>query len=125
MSIVAQSAAQKARAAGFKQNLRVRGRVVTLVSDNEDDNEHDITVLIDDIPMMADPDRVAMAMLPVYVSVSCLAGSVEDPRSVQAFSEGGKDYKVIEFLETAGDRIAWKWKCEAQRDAFPAEPEAE
>ena len=120
MSVIASSAAQKARLAGFKANLRVRGRIASVASLNEDDNEQEITTLIDDIPVMQDPDRPAQAENPVYVSVSCLARAIEDPRSVTTFTETAtaKSYKVLEFMETAGDRIGWKWKCEAQRDIY-------
>lgn len=118
MSLIATSPAQKARLAGFKANLRVRGRICSVNSNNEDDNEQSITLLIDDAPMMQDPDRPAQAENPVYVGLTCLAGSLSDPRSVTAFVEGEKTYKVLEFLETAGDRVAWKWKCEAQRDSY-------
>ncbi|MEI8289576.1 MAG: hypothetical protein WCH99_08880 [Verrucomicrobiota bacterium] len=118
MSFIASSAAQKARLAGFKANLRVRGRICAITSTNEDDNEQDVTLLIDDAPMMQDSDRPAQAENPVYVVVSSLAGALTDPRSVTAFVEDGKSYRVLEYLETAGDRIAWKWKCEAQRETF-------
>lgn len=125
MAFIAESAAQKARLAGFKTNLRVRGRIGKITSENEDDNDEQITLLIDDSPMMQDPDRPAQAQTPVYTIVSCLVGSIEDPRSVTTFTEvnAAKDYRVLEFMETAGDRISWKWKCEAQRDQFGQTPE--
>lgn len=120
MALILETAAQKARSAGFKANLRVRGRLAKVVSENEDDNEIQVTLLIEDAPMMTDPDRPAQAENPVYATVSCLCGSVEDPRSVTSFTEvnAARDYKVLEFMEAAGDRISWKWKCEAQRERF-------
>lgn len=120
MSLIAQTAAQKARLAGFKASLRVRGRVATVGSENEDDNEQQITLLVDDAAMIADPDRPAQAENPVYVVVACLAQSIEDPRSVTQFTEvaTSKVRKVIEFLESDGDQISWKWRCESQRDKY-------
>ncbi len=120
MAVNFESAAQKARLAGFKTNLRVRGRIGTVASQNKDDDGAEITLLIDDIPQMQDNDRPAQAQTPVYVAVSCLAGAIEDPRSVTAFTEvnAAKVYTVLEFMESAGDRIGWKWRCEAHRDGY-------
>lgn len=120
MSLIAESAAQKARLSGAKASLRVRGRIVKVASNNEDDNDAELTALIDDMAMMSDPDRPAQAQNPVYTTIACLAGSVDDPRAVVSFveSKSEKAYAALEFLETAGDRIWWKWRCEAQRDAF-------
>lgn len=121
MSLIAESAAQKARLAGFKASLRVRGRLAVVTSSDEGDNEQQITLMVDDMPVIADPDgRAAQAETPVYSTVACLAGSLDNPRAVTRFTEDatGKVYNVIRFVETAGDRISWKWDCEAQRDEF-------
>jgi len=118
MSLIAESAAQKARLAGAKASLRVRGRIVKLSSSNEDDDGEEITALIDDAPIMVDPDSTSKAQTPVYTTLACLASRFDDPRAVTLFTEvaTGKAYTVLEFKETAGDRIWWKWFCEAQRD---------
>lgn len=120
MSIIVETAAQRARLAGFRANLRVRGRIATVASQNEEDDGSEIALLVEDIPIMMDPDRPAQAQNPVYVIVASLAGSVDDPRSVTTFTEvaTGKVRNVLEFLESDGDRIGWRWKCEAQREEF-------
>ena len=118
MGLMAETAAQRARLAGFKANLRTRGRVATVASLNAKDNGSEMKLLIDDIPMMADFDRPAQQQKPIYSIVSCLAETLADPRSVTAFTEQStnRDYKVLEYLETAGDRISWRWRCEAVRE---------
>jgi len=120
MSALAESIAQKARLAGAKATLRSRGRIVKLSSNNEEDDEVETTATVDDLPGASEPSRPAQQQSPVYTVLSCLAGGFEDPRSIVNFYEvkAGRNHKVIEFIETAGDRIWWKWRCEAQREQF-------
>ena len=122
MSLIAQSAGQKARIAGFKASLRMRGRLAAIGSANEDDDKHQLTILVEDTPVMSDPDRPAQAQNPVYATVACLAGSVENPREVGLFTEvkTQKVHKVLAFIETSGDQIGWKWTVESQRDIYPS-----
>ena len=126
MSLIAQNAAQKARIAGFKASLRVRGRLATIGSANEDDDKHQLTILVEDAPVMPDPDRPAQAENPVYATVACLAGSVENPREVSQFAEVAtkKVHKVLGFIETSGDQIGWRWSVETQRDTYPSSIDA-
>lgn len=120
MGALAETIAQKARLSGAKASLRVRGRDIKLSSGNQKDDESELKALIDDAPQMMDPDRPAQARNPVYTFVSVLAQSLQDPTALTSVVEVNteKTYKVLEFLETAGDRIWWKFRCEAQREVY-------
>lgn len=109
--------AQNMRIAGFKASLRVRGRCMTT------DGGDVVTVLVQDAPMLQDPDKPAQQKQPVYVMIFALAGAVADPRAIESFTDNaGQDnervFKVFRYDETSGDAVAWKWFCEAQREDF-------
>jgi hypothetical protein len=113
--------AQNMRIAGIKASLRVRGRCMVA------DTGETATVLVQDAPMLQDPDKPAQKKKPVYAQIFALAasggGTIKDPRAVQTFKEKvtGQVFSVFTFDETTGDQVTWKWFCEAQREDFSAE----
>ena len=109
--------AEQARTQGFKANLLIRGRAVTSDSLDSRGVPETFTALVEDQPMLADPDKPAQAQTPVYTRISALTGVIADPRKPQRFTEnqGGRFHKVLRYEETSGDRVKWSWFCEAQR----------
>jgi hypothetical protein len=110
--------AQNMRVAGFKANLRVRGRCM------DADTGETVTVLVQDAPVLSDPDKPAQKKKPVYAQIFALAaafgGTIKDPRAVETFTQKdtGQVFTVFSYDETTGDAVTWKWFCEAQREDF-------
>lgn len=112
--------AQRCRRIGFLANLTARGRAMRT------DAGPLVICLVDDQPMLSDPTESARAEFPVYVNIIALSGSIKSPRDVRTFTEvrTGKLFTVLEYRETAGDAVTWKWFCEAQREIFNPTPQA-
>ena len=108
------SIASNMRTAGFKANLRVRGRGTVT------DTEENVCVLVRDESVLADPDKPAQKETPVYVTVFALAYSVKNPRDIGTFTETntGRVLTVFKYDETYGDTVSWKWFCETTREDF-------
>jgi hypothetical protein len=102
--------AESARLKGFAAHLLIRGRPVTTNAGES------LTVIVEDVSALLDPDQPAQSQLPVYTQVTAAAGAVTDPRAVNKFTEAdGRWHKVLTFNETRGNLVTWQWKCEAQR----------
>jgi hypothetical protein len=106
------------RLTGFRANVRVRGRACIT------DTDETVTVLVDDAQPFPDPTQELKGKTVVFATVAVEVGSLESPREVGFFREtaiGGRNYKVLEFDESAADGVAWKFKCEAQRLNVPTD----
>lgn len=102
--------AQRGRRLGFLANLNIRGRQMTT------DTKERVTALVQDQPIMQDPDKPAQAEQPVFVRIAVLADAVKDPRAIGQFVEAdGRTHRVLRFDETSGDQVVWGWFCEAER----------
>jgi hypothetical protein len=102
--------AQQARILGLRANLLVRGRSAVT------DTAEKLVVLVEDIQELPDPDKPVQTELCIYTTITALAGSVRDPRAIGSFKEAdGRGHRVIEYLETRGDMVTLKWRCEADR----------
>lgn len=104
--------AQRMRGAGFNANLRVRGREMIT------DTDETVTALVDDAQPLPDPTDEAKAMNVIFASISVLVGAVESPRDIGFFREtaiGGRNYKVLRFMESSADGVSFKFECESQR----------
>lgn len=106
------TASQQMRRSGFRTNLRVRGRECIT------DTDETVFVLVDDTQPFPDPTDESKAMAVVFAHVHVEAGKLESPRDVGFFREtfiGGRNYKVLKYLESAADGVSQKFLCEAQR----------
>lgn len=102
---------EKMRQRGFAITKRVRGREATT------DTREALTITVQDVQGLQDPDKPMQAKMPVYTIVTASAGTVADPRVIKLFTEteSGRWHKPYRFKETSADRITWVWECEAQR----------
>ncbi|HEY1790678.1 MAG TPA: hypothetical protein VGJ73_21195 [Verrucomicrobiae bacterium] len=109
---------EKARREGFRRNLMARGRMVSM-----DCSDITIQAIVQDAQQLTDENRPAKQKKSVYAVVTILSGIVPDPRDVGCFTEvkTGKEYKVLWYDETTGDRVTWKFQCEAQRENYEAD----
>jgi hypothetical protein len=113
---------ERARRSGFQMNLMARGRLMT--TDGEPPSQ--MLAMVQDAMQLADEIKPAKLKKSVYSVVTILAGTATDPRAIGNFTEvkTGKTYKVIYYDETAGDRVTWKFHCEAQRENYEAAQQA-
>ena len=75
-----------------------------------------INCLVEDIPILPDPDQPAQAKVPVYVRLHAVATDVIDPRLINRFTDaGGRFFKVLKYEETSQNVWETCWMCEAQR----------
>lgn len=101
---------QQARMRGLKASIMVRGRAVVANTDEK------LSVMVEDQAALSDPDKPAQAQLQVYTLLTAAAGAVADPRAIEKFTEeDGRWHRVIEYRESRGDMLTWKWFCESQR----------
>jgi len=77
-----------------------------------------MSVLIESMAALAEPDMTAKQRLPIYSIVYCLAGAVKDPRAIESFTEDdtGRVHTIIEYRESAADLVAWRWLCQSARE---------
>lgn len=112
--------AQLARRAGFRDSLRVRGREMITNTDET------VTAIVDDAQPHDNPTNELQAKRPVFAFVFIAVGAVASPRDILHFREtdqGGRNYRVLGYAESAADGVSWKFECEAQRLNVPADDE--
>ena len=101
---------------GLDVTSRVHGRLI-LASSGET-----FCATVNDAFIPPDPETsiTARTQLPVYVNVIAPTGSVANPRLVTTFTEveSQRIYTVLRYEEKRGDKIAWTWFCEVQRQKF-------
>lgn len=108
---------EQERMRGFQSNLYYRGRAVTADTLAVNGKPEAFTVMVQDQPEIADPDKPLQAQRPVFTRLAAMVGCVKDPRAMQRITEtaSGRIHKVLRFEETSGDLVSWVWTCEAQR----------
>lgn len=98
---------------GFDSLNGVHGVSVT------SDTGETCTVVVEQIPEIADPAEIAKAKTPIYCRLHTKSGSVRNPRSIGKFTVTGgtRWYRVLKYEESS-DPVEWCWLCEMQREVF-------